>query len=216
MKVFKRVLYLTLLISIFSLFVVQARQEGMSSVRSTPNELAWRYYTGEYNEYGESIYLVNDWKEVWGDWYYFGEDGKSKQNTWAEINGRWYYFDNFSRMLSDTTTPDGYYVGPDGAWVTGVEVADTSRWIGNYIADDGQTISVTSAGSDSVTISFRGYSEEGWYEQNYVLLYTNAEKTQAAMNNEINDREVYTLTETGIEVSIEPYGGWKQGAYTRQ
>lgn len=67
---------------------------------------------------GEDGYQIkNQWKQVWDNWYYFGEDGASKQNTWAEINGKWYYFDEWSVMLHDTTTPDGYTVGPDGAWV---------------------------------------------------------------------------------------------------
>lgn len=61
--------------------------------------------------------IKDQWKQVWDNWYYFDEEGVSKQNTWAEIDGKWYYFDQWSIMLHDTTTPDGYYVGSDGAWV---------------------------------------------------------------------------------------------------
>lgn len=117
MKAIKKMLCVALLVSIFSSSIAFGRQEGMSAIRSSSKELVWVYYIGEDDSRGEAICLKNAWKQVWGDWYYFGEDGLSKQSTWVEINGKWYYFDNFSRMLHDTTTPDGYYVGPDGAWV---------------------------------------------------------------------------------------------------
>ena len=38
-------------------------------------------------------------------------------NTWKEIDGKQYYFGSDGYMLSNTTTPDGYYVGADGAWI---------------------------------------------------------------------------------------------------
>lgn len=62
--------------------------------------------------------IKNEWKQVSDKWFYFGDDGLSKQNTWVQIDGKWYYFDEWSVMLHDTTTPDGYTVGPDGAWIT--------------------------------------------------------------------------------------------------
>lgn len=86
-------------------------KEGMGKIGGDNNSAILRY------TYDDDSYAVNEWKQVWDNWYYFGEDGISKQNTWAEIDGKWYYFDEWSRMLHDTTTPDGYYVGPDGAWV---------------------------------------------------------------------------------------------------
>ena len=40
---------------------------------------------------------------------------------WHLIDGKWYYFSEGMKqpqgaMLANTTTPDGYEVGPDGAW----------------------------------------------------------------------------------------------------
>lgn len=52
-----------------------------------------------------------------GTWVYLDGEGYTLQSTWAEIDGKWYYFDEYCYMLADTTTPDGYYVGSDGAWV---------------------------------------------------------------------------------------------------
>lgn len=118
MKTIKKMIFAVLIMStVFSLTVLAARKEGMGITTVASNEQVWKYYTGNDTENGTPEYLKNQWKQVWDNWYYFGDDGDSKQNTWAEIDGKWYYFDEWSRMLHDTTTPDGYYVGSDGAWV---------------------------------------------------------------------------------------------------
>lgn len=42
---------------------------------------------------------------------------------WHEIDGKWYYFNTASDkgtlgvMLANTTTPDGYQVDANGAWI---------------------------------------------------------------------------------------------------
>ena len=64
--------------------------------------------------------IKNEWHHNYdGAWVYLGEDGYTLQNTWFQdpADGKWYYFDEYCYMLHDTTTPDGYYVGSDGAWV---------------------------------------------------------------------------------------------------
>lgn len=105
-KIFALVIMLSCLFSFNSL-----AKEGMATVRGDDNSAVLAFI----NEDG--TYAINQWKQAWENWYYFDEDGYSKQNTWAEIDSKWYYFDEWSRMLHDTTTPDGYYVGSDGAWV---------------------------------------------------------------------------------------------------
>lgn len=106
---YKRIL-ITLIISLFSSFVAFA-QEGITTIGGSDDSAILCYIDNT------GVRVKNEWKQAWDNWYYFGEDGKSKQNTWAEIDGKWYYFDNFSRMLHDTTTPDGHTVGSDGAWI---------------------------------------------------------------------------------------------------
>ena len=40
------------------------------------------------------------------------------KNVWkAGANGIWYYLGQDGVMLTNTTTPDGYKVGADGAWI---------------------------------------------------------------------------------------------------
>jgi len=197
---------------ILNVSIVSFANEGMAAVKYTDKEQVYLYI----GEDGHSI--TNQWKQVWDNWYYFGEDGASKQNTWAQIDGNWYYFNEYSIMLTDTTTPDGYYVGSGGAWTTKSEDSiDTSIWLGSYSGDDGQIITVRSVNSGSVNITFEGYSEEGSYKQDYVLKFSNEDKTQAIFENEqLKEKDVYTLTENGMKVSVKPYGGWKQGTYVRR
>lgn len=87
--------------------------EGMVLTRSDGKTEAIFMYI-----YDDWTHVTSQWKQVSEKWFYFDENGLSKQNTWAEIDNKWYYFDEWSVMLHDTTTPDGYYVGSDGAWVT--------------------------------------------------------------------------------------------------
>lgn len=109
------------------------------------------------------LYAANEWKNIDGRWYYFGEDsymdtgwiflngvwywldpgtGAMVENDWVyykdnwyylntggvmatgwkEYKGEWYYLmadggKSHGRMLTNSITPDGYYVGSDGKWV---------------------------------------------------------------------------------------------------
>lgn len=113
MKITKYIFLFTIVFTLsLNFFSYAAVQEGM--VPSNYPDNVWVYsYVNE-----DGMRAKDEWKQVWDDWYYFGDDGRSKYNTWADINDKWYYFDNWSRMLHDTTTPDGYKVGSDGAWIT--------------------------------------------------------------------------------------------------
>ena len=55
-----------------------------------------------------------------GQWKYQNDDG-SFATGWIEDGGKNYYLDANGIMLANTTTPDGYYVGADGAWIAGQE-----------------------------------------------------------------------------------------------
>jgi len=35
---------------------------------------------------------------------------------WIKDNGKWYYLASSGNMLSNTRTPDGYYVDANGVW----------------------------------------------------------------------------------------------------
>lgn len=75
------------------------------------NEAGKKYYT---NSNGE---LLTGWQEIEYKWYYFNKSG-AMQTGWLEgANNKYYYLNTDGSMLVNTTTPDGYKVGSDGAWI---------------------------------------------------------------------------------------------------
>lgn len=61
--------------------------------------------------------MAGQWKQDSIGWWYQNDNGSYPANQWLEIDGKQYYFDSNGYMLHDTTTPDGYKVGSDGAWI---------------------------------------------------------------------------------------------------
>lgn len=104
----------------------------------------WFCYDDGTFPHDEWVYLTWNGRS---DWYYFDVDGWMEDgwlyrnnnwyylhtqydNTrgrmytgWHEIDGKWYYFNTTSdkgtlgAMLANTTTPDGYQVDANGAWI---------------------------------------------------------------------------------------------------
>lgn len=50
------------------------------------------------------------------NWYYTDENG-AMQTGWVKVNEKWYYLAEDGHMLSSATTPDGYHVDGNGAWI---------------------------------------------------------------------------------------------------
>ena len=102
----------------------------------------------------------------------------------------------------------------------GMGTAPNANWIDTYIAEDDQTIIVSSADDTGVVLTFVGYSEESWQTKTDVLSYRNTEKTQVSdpyyYDGSLVQETVYTITETGIQVETLPSGGWADGFYLRQ
>ena len=48
--------------------------------------------------------------------FYFFDNNGVMQTGWQYIDGKWRFFGADGKMLINTTTPDGYTVGPDGVW----------------------------------------------------------------------------------------------------
>lgn len=65
----------------------------------------WYYYDAD-------AYPVTGWQEIDGKHYYFHENGEMAYDTWIEER----YLGSDGAMLTNTWTPDGYYVGEDGVW----------------------------------------------------------------------------------------------------
>ena len=59
---------------------------------------------------------MNQWQYINDYWYFFNEKGYMVTG-WVLWNNIWYYCSDSGAMLTNTTTPDGYRVGADGAWI---------------------------------------------------------------------------------------------------
>ena len=90
----------------------------------------------------DGSYSTNAWKQIGEAWYYFGSDGYMAADRWIGN----YYVGADGAMLVNTTTPDGYRVGTDGAWIADVsaqksgEIASVTdvKTLGNrYFMDKG-------------------------------------------------------------------------------
>lgn len=73
--------------------------------------------TGWWYRNADGSYTVNNWQQIGDEWFYFGPNGYM-MTGWIDSNGKWYYCDPArGNMLVNTTTPDGYSVGADGACI---------------------------------------------------------------------------------------------------
>lgn len=120
----------------FPLDAVKAAQQTSTTVLGwNEDSKGWWYCTDLANGY----YYANVWKEINGEWYDFDENGYAKSNNWILAgDGKWYWVrENCSMAKSmwlwidsscycfgpdgalyvDCTTPDGYKVNKDGAWI---------------------------------------------------------------------------------------------------
>lgn len=83
---------------------------------------AWTYTTNATfrNTWGYIQYTDRDGKVQTG-WFYFDANGKMLTG-WQQLGGKWYYLDprqggSYGMCLLNTTTPDGYKVDANGAWI---------------------------------------------------------------------------------------------------
>ncbi len=81
----------------------------------------------------DGTFTAATWKEIDGKWYFFGGDWGAMTNQWV---GQ-YYLGEDGAMLTNSYTPDGYYVGADGVRVGNpVDPADTSAYVGVWKKND--------------------------------------------------------------------------------
>lgn len=87
--------------------------DGLNNNDWTDNFFA---YCFRFNGSATSV-QAEGWAQDNVGWWYRNADGSYPVNTWKELGGKQYYFGSDGYMLKDTTTPDGFQVGSDGAWI---------------------------------------------------------------------------------------------------
>lgn len=72
---------------------------------------------------GSVTVYAGEWKQDGSGWWYQNDDGGYSTNSWQWIDGdndgiaENYYFDSSGYLLVNATTPDGYQVNENGAWI---------------------------------------------------------------------------------------------------
>ena len=126
----------------------------------TPDE----FYCG-----ANGVYVTNRWVKYNGKDYYMNAYGKMAKAIWQGN----YYLGNDGFMLTNTFTPDGFYVGSDGAWSTSHWVFDGQWWYrhydGTYKTNDFETI-----GNQTYYFDKKGYMVTGWKKINGKDYFFNA------------------------------------------
>ena len=75
----------------------------------------WLKDGGTWYYLEDSGSMATGWVKDKGSWYYLKDSG-AMATGWIKDNGKWYYLASSGNMLSNTRTPDGYYVDASGAW----------------------------------------------------------------------------------------------------
>lgn len=69
------------------------------------------------NAKGEKTKYIPGWEQDDKGWRYVKKDGSDASAAWIQnTDGQWYYFNLAGYMVTDTTTPDGFYVDANGVW----------------------------------------------------------------------------------------------------
>lgn len=73
--------------------------------------------------------FAEEWKQDDKGWWIQNDDGSYLANQWYQspTSGLWYYMGANGYMLTDSTTPDGYYVNADGVYVESNGETESSR-----------------------------------------------------------------------------------------
>lgn len=64
------------------------------------------------------VTYAGQWKQDEKGWRYQNDDGSYKTGWHQDVDGKWYYLDDITTyMLSDSITPDGFFVSDSGEWI---------------------------------------------------------------------------------------------------
>ncbi|SDZ79066.1 hypothetical protein SAMN05216349_10163 [Oribacterium sp. KHPX15] len=106
-----------LIMSSFTAYAVEWHQDALGwklwDKSKKPLTSEWYYDSGYQYYLKEDSYRATGWTLIDNSWYYFDQKGHLATDKWIDDK----YVDYSGKMLTDTRTPDGYYVGADGKWV---------------------------------------------------------------------------------------------------
>jgi len=109
--------------------------------------------------------FAGSWEEDSKGWWYKNDDGSYPRSTWFTFatTGKQYYFNNEGYLLVNTTTPDGYKVGSDGAYLesdpSNIAKAKSTK-SGSYV-NSGPGVVGSAGGPVQGAVAARGQGRDG-------------------------------------------------------
>ena len=77
----------------------------------------WQKVDGKWYYLNTSGLMQTGWQLLNGKWYFLNKDGDMKIGWLQTADGKWYYLGVDGACYMNTTTPDGYRVDENGAWI---------------------------------------------------------------------------------------------------
>lgn len=100
-----------------------AGSSGASSTSGGPSGAVtgWqKNATGYWYRNYDGTWPAARWQQINGYWYYFNAAGYMVANDWIHhTDDKWYYLGANGAMLTNTRTPDNYYVDANGVYIPG-------------------------------------------------------------------------------------------------
>ena len=124
--------------------------------------------------------FAGTWQSDSNGWWYQKDDGTWYNNGWQWVDGNndgvseCYYFTNIGYILTNTTTPDGYQVNADGAWIE------------NNVVKTQDTASASEQTNTSQEVHTYTYKTD-FIKQKYVNLLNNDEENMFRVMGERNE-----------------------------
>ena len=169
--------------------------------------------------------LAGTWKEDATGYWYQNDDGTYPANAWKKIDRQWYFFDNEGymvhdrwignyylsfdgAMLTDATTPDGYRVGADGAWIPDTSPrADTSdsKYSAYVRAKQYLALEYSAFSRQSLIdqLEFEGYNAE---EAEYAADAVNADWTEQCLKRAELYRQYARVSDSDMKAYLKHDG----------
>lgn len=156
--------------------------------------------------------FAGSWKQDSLGWWYQNDNGSYPASTWQQIDGSWYYFHSDGYMASDQWVGE-YYVGRSGAMLTNTMTPD-----GWYVDDSGRQIGYFGSG-----VRYQKYSN-GYLRQAFIDMMSDIfspyEMSLMQFEEGYKDGEhfimfyrSYTGARVKVDISLQNGSVYQQGIY---
>ena len=198
--------------------------------------VGWKEEGENWYYFDQSGVMQIGWLDENGSWFFLGEDG-AMRTDWQVIEGKNYYFDKENGamqhdrwegeyylgsdgiLLTDMTTPDGYYVGVDGRKVSdSVQAATANGKSSGMLSAYGKILTEYMYGYHALDTSMSDYNDgyaanydasEGRYKLEYLLRDLNKDGNMELIvrSPRWNILEgIFTVTDSGAQTVYDAAG----------